>query len=71
MVEDKEFPDYPSAHIAKFTPTQGQNAIIVDDIGIHIVDVTSKKERLMISRCGIGGISFSPKDTYLVSCEKF
>ena len=68
---DQEFPEYPTALIAKFASNLGQSAVIVDELGIHLVDTESKKERLMISRSGIGGINFSPKDTYLISYEKY
>lgn len=44
---------------------------MVDEQGMHIIDMNAEKERLLILKSGIGGISFSPNDTYLISCEKF
>ena len=65
------FPVYPTASIAKFAPKYGQTAIIIDELGVHMIDMKEKKEKLMILRNGIGGINFSPLDTYLITCEKF
>lgn len=57
--------------MAKFTPYSGQNAIIIDEIGMHFIDMKTGKERLQIVKSGIVAMDFSPKDTYLITCEKY
>jgi len=42
----------------------------VDNIGIHIVDIETKKERLFIEKRGIIALEWTPKETYVISCEK-
>ena len=59
-----------TAEIAKFSPIMGASLAVVDHIGIHIVDVESKKERLLIERRGIIALEWTPKETYVISCEK-
>jgi uncharacterized protein with WD repeat len=44
---------------------------VIDEIGIHFVDVASGKERLLIVHPNISTIEYSPRDTYLVTCEKY
>jgi hypothetical protein len=39
-------------------------------MGIHIVDIETKKERLLIERRGIIALEWTPKETYIISCEK-
>lgn len=43
---------------------------VVDNTGIHMVDIASKKERLFIERKGIIALEWSPKENYVISCEK-
>jgi len=43
---------------------------VVDSVGIHIVDVASKKEVVTIERKGITALLWSPRGTYVISCEK-
>lgn len=39
-------------------------------MGIHIVDVEKKEERLFISKKGIIALEWTPKGTYVITCEK-
>ena len=55
----------------KFAPYGGKQAAIVDEMGIHFVDSTSGKEKLQIAKSGINYIDYSPRDTYLITSEKF
>jgi|LauGreDrversion4_2_1035121.scaffolds.fasta_scaffold55302_4 uncharacterized protein with WD repeat len=69
---EKNFPTYPTATLAKFAPNKGRLAIIADPIGLHIVDCHSAKElRLILRSVAISAVSFSPLDTFFVTCEKF
>lgn len=58
--------------MAKFAPGTGKSLAVVDDIGIHFVDMDTGHETVQIVRGGddISAIEFSPRDTYLVTCEK-
>lgn len=57
--------------MAKFAPYSGSHAAIVDEIGIHFVDMATGKERLQIVKMEITAIAYSPRDTYLITCEKY
>ena len=70
LTKEEGFPEYLTADIAKFSPINGASLAIVDHIGIHIVDVESKKELLKIERKGIIALEWTPKETYVISCEK-
>lgn len=70
MTKEQGFPEYLTADIAKFSPRNGAYLAVVDHIGIHIVDVESKKEILKIERKGIIALEWTPKETYVISCEK-
>ena len=71
LLEDKQFPRFQSATIAKFTHYAGQQAVIVDEIGLHFIDMNTGKERLQIVKPGVSTLEFSPRDTYLITCEKY
>ena len=72
LVSEPGFPTYPTATLAKFTPYSGRLAVIADPIGLHVVDcLTGKELRLILKSTAISALSFSPKDTYFVTCEKF
>jgi len=43
---------------------------VADNTGVHMVDIASKKERLFIERKGIIALEWSPKENYVISCEK-
>jgi uncharacterized protein with WD repeat len=45
----------------------------VDEIGIHFIDsLTGKEIRLIMKyKTGSCAISFSPRDSYLITCDKF
>lgn len=70
LTKELGFPQYLSADIAKFSPINGASLAVVDRIGIHIVDIETKKERLTIERKGIIALEWTPKETYVISCEK-
>lgn len=70
LTKEQDFPEYLTADIAKFSPINGSKLAVVDHIGIHIVDVESKKEVLKIDRKGIIALEWTPKETYVISCEK-
>lgn len=40
-------------------------------VGIHLVDIESKKERLLIPKQGIVAFEWSPLENFFISCEKF
>ena len=70
LTKEEGFPEYLTAVIAKFSPINGANLAVVDHIGIHIVDVESKKELLKIERKGIIALEWTPRETYVITCEK-
>jgi hypothetical protein len=70
LTKEEGFPEYLTADIAKFSPINGANLAVVDHIGIHIVDVESKKELLKIERKGIIALEWTPRETYVITCEK-
>lgn len=71
MELDKQYPQYVGAVTGKFAPYSGGFAVIVDQLGIHFVDMKSGKETRLIDQYQVNAISISPRDTYLVTCEKF
>lgn len=71
MELDSQYPQYAGAVTAKFAPHSGDFAVIVDQLGIHFVDMKSGKETRLIDQYNVNAIGLSPKDTYLVTCEKF
>lgn len=70
LTKEDGYPQYLTADIAKFSPINGQSLAVVDHIGIHVIDIETKKERLTIERKGIIALQWTPRETYLVSCEK-
>jgi len=70
LTKEEGYPEYLTAEIAKFSPIHGQSLAVVDNVGIHLVDIASKQERLFIQRKGIIALEWSPKESYLISCEK-
>ena len=71
LVEDPAFPKFPLAKVARFAPLSGQQAAIVDELGIHLVDMTKGKETLQIATFGVEALGYSPADSYLITCEQF
>ncbi len=73
LVVDSGFPSYPTATLGKFAPFTGRYAVIADPtIGLHVVDChTGRELRLIIKSTPISALSFSPRDTYFITCEKF
>ena len=71
IADDNELPQYPTATISKFSSYSGSTAVVVTEQGLHLVDMVQKKERLLIANPGVTAIDFSPKDSYLVTCEKY
>lgn len=71
LEEDSILPTFPLAKVARFAPLSGQQAAIVDELGIHFVDMTVGQETLQIANPGIDALKYSPADSYIVTCEKF
>lgn len=65
------FPVFPTATIGKFAPYSGLTAVIADEIGLHFIDTTTGREMRMIMQTGIRDMIFSPRDNFLITCEKF
>jgi uncharacterized protein with WD repeat len=59
--------------LGKFAPSKGRVAVIADpSIGLHVVDChTVKEQRLILKPTAISALSFSPLDTWFITCEKF
>jgi hypothetical protein len=70
LTKDQGYPEYLTADIAKFSPINGASLAVVDHIGIHVIDMETKKERCTIERKGIIALEWTPRETYLISCEK-
>jgi hypothetical protein len=69
---DKDFPMFPAATLGKFAPHSGEFAVIADDLGLHFVDTRSGKETKLITKMTpTGALDISPRDTYLITCDKF
>ena len=43
---------------------------MVDFNGIHVTDMSSKKQIISLKRKGIVSLEWSPRETFLISCEK-
>ena len=72
LLVDPSFPSYPLATLGKFAPFAGRLAVIADPVGLHVVDCTTGKEqRLILKQTAISAMIFSPKDSFLITCEKF
>jgi hypothetical protein len=56
--------------MSKFTHS-GNHAVIVDKTGIRIVDTANGSDKLLVDNTNIGALDISPKDTYLITCEKY
>ncbi len=75
MTPDNAFPSFPSAYVARFSPFSGKQLAIVDEIGIQFINASTGKMEHMIAKhngtCNsISTIEYSPRDTYLITCEK-
>ncbi len=70
IVQDRSLPSYTTASLTKFSPL-GTMAAICDDQGIHIVDMKTRKERVVIKKEEVSNVRFSPLENYLVSCTKY
>lgn len=69
---EKDFPNFPAATLAKFAPHSGEFAVVADELGLHFVDTRSGKETKLITKANVtGALDISPKDTYLITCDKF
>ncbi len=73
LVPEEGFPSYPTATLGKFAPSKGRLAVIADpSLGLHVVDcLTGKEVRLILKQTAISALSFSPLDTWFITCEKF
>lgn len=69
---DKVFPSYPAATLAKFAPHSGEFVVITDGLGLHFVDTKTGQETKLVTKITpTGAIDISPRDTYLITCDKF
>lgn len=59
------------AKIARFSPLNGRQAAIVDELGIHFVSMESRQEQLFVAQENIDVLKYSPADNFVVTCEKF
>ena len=71
LEEDSTLPNFPLAKVARYAPLGGQQAAIVDELGIHFVDMSIGRETVQIANPGIESLMYSPADSYVVTCEKF
>lgn len=60
LKRDEDFPSYPKAEIAKFSPKTGRLLAIVDIFGIHILDIQEKALIHFIEKKGITSLEWSP-----------
>jgi len=70
LEQEEGFSNYPGAEIAKFSPLDGKHLAVVDQAGIHIVDVSSKQEIMTMERRGIIALEWSPRGSFVMSCTK-
>ena len=70
LIKDTTLPSFQGASIAQFAPLRGLQAAIVDEFGLHLVDMTTGKETLLLAYLGIANLEYSPCDTFIVLCEK-
>lgn len=71
LEEDIAYPKFPLAKVARFAPLSGQQAAIVDELGIHLVDMSQGKETLFIAISGVEALKYSPADSYIITCEQY
>lgn len=71
LVVDSGFPTFTGATIAKWAPLKGLSAVVIDEIGIHLIDTIFGREKMMIVRSRVSAIEYSPRDTFFVTCEKY
>ena len=71
LEEDASYPNFPLAKVARFAPLSGQQAAIVDELGIHLVDMSLGKETLFIAINGVEALKYSPADSYIITCEQY
>jgi WD40 repeat protein len=75
LTPDSAFPSFPTAYVARFSPFSGKQLAVVDEIGIQFINASTGKVEHMIAKhngtCNsISTIEYSPRDTYLITCEK-
>jgi hypothetical protein len=44
--------------------------VIVDRTGIRVVDMKTGNDKLLVENQNVSAFEISPRDTYLVTCEK-
>jgi len=44
---------------------------VVSNVGLHFIDLTNKKESLLLIQLDLVALEYSPCDNYVVCCEKF
>ena len=70
LKKEDGFPEFKGAEQIKFSNGTGDTLGVVNEDGLHLVDMSSKKVRLVIQRKGIVALKWSPKNTMIVTCEK-
>jgi uncharacterized protein with WD repeat len=68
---DATLPQYQKARIARFAPKRGNQAAIVTNVGLHLVDLNAKQESHLLVQLDIVALEYSPCDSYVVCCEKW
>ncbi len=68
---DTTLPKYPGAQQCKFSSAHKPYAALIDDTGVHVVDCSNGKEKMLVVNPDVNAFVFSPLATYLLTCEKF
>jgi uncharacterized protein with WD repeat len=68
---DSSLPVYSQARLARFAPYKGHQAAIVTNIGLHLVNLVEKKEALLLVQLDLVALEYSPRDNYVICCEKW
>ena len=71
LTKDEGYPEFYAVEIAKFSPLNGGTIAVVDPFGMYLVDVNSKQLRLKIDRPGIVDMQWTPRENYIVTCDKY
>jgi len=70
LTELAGFPAIPTAEHAKFSPLTGKFLAIVEPAGVHLIDMSTSKERSFLAQAGVASLEWSPLETHLITCAK-
>ncbi len=56
LTEVKGMPSMPTAEIAKFSPLTGKLLAVVEPLGVHVIDVSTMKERHFFKKSGVASL---------------